>query len=120
VAVLHVEGVPGGAAAAGDQDPVPGFVDLDLDGVGPKAAPVSCSSTEPKSPAPASSTPYRAASASTPSESAGDTGSPVSEDYRPPYTYTGKIKQVDIHLAEAGVSTDEALLRAKFTAGKDY
>jgi hypothetical protein len=49
-----------------------------------------------------------------------DTGSPVSEDYRPPYTYTGKIKQVDIHLAEAGVSTDEALLRAKFTAGKDY
>ena len=49
-----------------------------------------------------------------------DTGSPVSKAYAPPFSFTGVIKQVDIHIGHPGVSDDERVLHAKFTAGKDY
>ncbi|MGX1811977.1 arylsulfatase [Nocardia sp. NPDC055321] len=49
-----------------------------------------------------------------------DTGSPVSPQYPMPFAFTGTIRQVDIVIAEPGVSTDEARLHAMFDAGKDY
>jgi hypothetical protein len=49
-----------------------------------------------------------------------DSGSPVSEDYRPPFAFTGKIGHVDIEIAEAGMSAEEVELHARFKAGKDY
>lgn len=49
-----------------------------------------------------------------------DAGSPVSPDYTMPYPFTGTIGRVDIIIAAAGVSTDEARLRAMFDAGKNY
>ncbi|MEA5400704.1 hypothetical protein VB734_11715 [Synechococcus sp. BA-124 BA4] len=51
-----------------------------------------------------------------------DTGSPLCNDYRPPYSYTGRIRQVDIRLdAGDGSSTaEEDALQARFKAGKDY
>jgi hypothetical protein len=36
-----------------------------------------------------------------------DAGSPVSEDYRPPFAYDGKIKQVEINLAPSGLSRSD-------------
>jgi arylsulfatase len=50
-----------------------------------------------------------------------DTGSPVSNEYKPPFGFTGVIKRVDIDLGDAGLSEDEErVLHAKFKAGKDY
>jgi len=50
-----------------------------------------------------------------------DTGSPVSNDYKPPFAYSGVIKQVDIHLGDSGLSEEEETkLHARFKAGKDY
>jgi hypothetical protein len=36
-----------------------------------------------------------------------DNGSPVSEDYQPPFAYPGTIKKVQIHLAPSGLSADD-------------
>jgi arylsulfatase len=41
-----------------------------------------------------------------------DTGSPVSEDYRPPFAYAGTIKKVEIHLAPSLSASDQ--LKAHF------
>jgi hypothetical protein len=50
-----------------------------------------------------------------------DTGSPVCEDYTPPFAFTGTIGRVDIDLGEPGLDPDEeAALHARFTAGKEY
>jgi arylsulfatase A-like enzyme len=50
-----------------------------------------------------------------------DTGSPVTHDYKPPFAFSGVIKQVDIHLGEPGLGeAEEAVMHAKFKAGKDY
>lgn len=50
-----------------------------------------------------------------------DTGSPVSQDYRPPFAYPGAIDRIDIEIGESGLSPEEeAKLHARFKAGKDY
>ena len=51
-----------------------------------------------------------------------DTGSPVGNEYQPPYAFSGSIKQVDIYLeeAEAAHKEEEATLQAMFKTGKDY
>lgn len=51
-----------------------------------------------------------------------DTGSPVGNDYKPPYPFTGRIKQVDVVLADAdgSIAAEEEVLKARFKAGKDY
>ena len=36
-----------------------------------------------------------------------DNGSPVSEEYRSPFTFTGSIKKVDIHIAPSGLSESD-------------
>jgi arylsulfatase len=36
-----------------------------------------------------------------------DNGSPVSENYQPPFAYAGTIKKVEIHLAPSGLSASE-------------
>jgi arylsulfatase len=33
-----------------------------------------------------------------------DNGSPVSEDYQPPFAYAGTIKKVEIHIAPSALS----------------
>ena len=50
-----------------------------------------------------------------------DTGSPVTTDYHAPFNFTGTINRVEIELGEPGLTPDEeAVLHARFTAGKDY
>lgn len=50
-----------------------------------------------------------------------DTGSPVSNGYKPPFPFTGVIEKVDILLGESGLNPDEEReLQAKFHAGKEY
>lgn len=50
-----------------------------------------------------------------------DTGSPVSNDYKPPNAFSGTIRAVNIYLGDSGLSPDdERALHAKFKAGKDY
>jgi hypothetical protein len=36
-----------------------------------------------------------------------ESGSPVSEDYRPPFTYTGVIKKVQIRIAPSTLSASD-------------
>jgi arylsulfatase len=36
-----------------------------------------------------------------------DNGSPVSEDYQPPFAYTGTIKKVEIHLSPGQLSRND-------------
>jgi hypothetical protein len=36
-----------------------------------------------------------------------DNGSPVSEDYRPPFAYAGTIKKVQIHIAPSTLSASD-------------
>jgi hypothetical protein len=36
-----------------------------------------------------------------------DNGSPVSEDYQPPFVYAGIIKKVQIHIAPPALSASE-------------
>ena len=36
-----------------------------------------------------------------------DNGSPVSENYQPPFAYAGTIKKVEIHLAPSGLSASD-------------
>jgi arylsulfatase len=50
-----------------------------------------------------------------------DIGSPVCNEYKPPYAFTGVIEKVDILLGDSGLSAkEERVLQAKFHAGKDY
>ncbi len=50
-----------------------------------------------------------------------DTGSPVCNDYKPPFAFTGMIETVDIRLGKSGLSEkEERILQAKFHAGKEY
>ncbi len=51
-----------------------------------------------------------------------DTGSPVGDDYQPPYAFTGSIRQVDLELEDPdGTSrAEEEGLQARFKAGKEY
>ena len=50
-----------------------------------------------------------------------DTGSPVTTDYNAPFGFTGIINRVEIELGEPGLTPDEeAILHARFAAGKDY
>jgi hypothetical protein len=49
------------------------------------------------------------------------TGAPVSNDYTPPFVFTGTIDRIEIELGEPGLDPDEeAKLRARFNVGKDY
>jgi hypothetical protein len=36
-----------------------------------------------------------------------DNGSPVSEDYKPPFAYAGTSKKVEIHLAPSSLSASD-------------
>ena len=50
-----------------------------------------------------------------------DTGSPVGNEYKPPFAFTGVITQIEIYLGDPGLSEDEErALQARFKAGKDY
>jgi arylsulfatase len=50
-----------------------------------------------------------------------DTGSPVGNEYKPPFAFAGVITQVEIYLGDPGLSEDEErALQARFKAGKDY
>jgi len=41
-----------------------------------------------------------------------DNGSPVSEDYEPPFAYTGTIKKIEVHIERAGITaTDQQKVR---------
>jgi arylsulfatase len=46
-----------------------------------------------------------------------DNGSPVSEEYRPPFAYTGTIKKVEIHIAPSRLGADD-LEQVRKTARK--
>lgn len=50
-----------------------------------------------------------------------DTGAPVSNNYTPPFAYSGVIDRIEIELGQAGLDpAEEAKLHARFAAGKDY
>ena len=50
-----------------------------------------------------------------------DTGSPVSNDYKPPFAYTGIIEKVEIGLGDSSLSEkEERALQEKFHAGMEY
>ena len=50
-----------------------------------------------------------------------DTRAPVSRDYKPPFAYQGTIDRLDIGIGEPGLAPEEeAKLRARFNAGKEY
>ena len=49
-----------------------------------------------------------------------DTGAPVSNDYTPPFAYTGVIDRIEIELGQPRLDPEEdARLHARFAAGKD-
>ena len=42
-----------------------------------------------------------------------ESGSPVSEEYRPPFAYSGAIKKIQIHIAPSNLSaSDQEKVRA--------
>jgi hypothetical protein len=50
-----------------------------------------------------------------------DTGSPVCNDYKSPFAFTGVIEKVEILLGKAGLSEkEERQLQARFHAGMEY
>jgi arylsulfatase len=50
-----------------------------------------------------------------------DTGSPVCDEYKPPFKFSGLIEKVEILLGDSGLSEDEERkLQARFHAGKEY
>ena len=51
-----------------------------------------------------------------------DTGSPVCNDYQPPFAFAGSLQQVDIHLHDSDLSSKakEDELQVRFKAGKEY
>jgi arylsulfatase len=50
-----------------------------------------------------------------------DTGSPVCNAYKPPFTFTGEIEKVDILLGDAGLSEEEERqMQERYHAGVNY